>query len=148
MFSKFITQQFYTMSPIKQQDDFFKKKVLIVDDEASLAGMLNSVFFNFGLNTIVVVSGKDAISSLKHDLYDLVILDWQLQDITGKDVLDSMSAMPIQQLQMTPIVLHSKEKRESLNIPTSPTFDIIEYWQKPLTLPELCLAASDVVRAI
>lgn len=60
--------------------------VLIVDDEADLASLVDFNLKQEGLETTVVHTGAEAISMAKARRPDLVVLDLMLPDISGKEV--------------------------------------------------------------
>jgi two-component system phosphate regulon response regulator PhoB len=60
--------------------------VLIVDDEADLASLVDFNLRQEGLETTVVHTGAEAISMAKARRPDLVVLDLMLPDISGKEV--------------------------------------------------------------
>lgn len=63
------------------------KKILIVEDSLIHAEWLKAELIDHGFNIInIFKSGKDAIFSVKKSIPDLVMLDFQLPDITGLEV--------------------------------------------------------------
>ena len=58
-------------------------KVLIVDDDTELCSVVDTVFKEAGWSTEKVHTGADALQLLIGFKFDLVILDWQLPDMTG-----------------------------------------------------------------
>lgn len=62
-------------------------RILIVDDEPELRGMLRKYLTNEGLAVSDVASGVEAIAYLEAAVADLVILDVGLPDIDGFEVL-------------------------------------------------------------
>jgi len=61
-------------------------KLLIVDDDTALAGELAEWFELENHRTEVVYSGKDALQILTNFQFDVVLLDWNLPDLTGLEV--------------------------------------------------------------
>jgi DNA-binding response OmpR family regulator len=62
-------------------------RILIVDDEPELRGMLRSYLTNEGFTVDEVPTGSEATTYLKATVPDLVILDVGLPDIDGFEVL-------------------------------------------------------------
>ena len=67
-------------------------RILIVDDEPELRGMLRKYLVNNGFDVDAVATGSEATTYLKATVPDLVILDVGLPDIDGFEVLRKMRA--------------------------------------------------------
>ncbi|HMD97372.1 MAG TPA: sigma-54 dependent transcriptional regulator [Terriglobia bacterium] len=62
-------------------------RLLIVDDEASLCQMLEIAFRNEGHTVETVSSARAALKKIESQVYDLIISDIRMPDLTGIDVL-------------------------------------------------------------
>ncbi len=63
-------------------------KIAILEDDLTQAAQMVQAVRNMGYDCIHYASGKELMSALKDpDMFDLLILDWELPQITGKDVL-------------------------------------------------------------
>jgi len=63
---------------------FNDKKILIVDDSAAWREILESILNKFGIETISVSRGKDAINILNGDnKFDIILMDWNMPDMDG-----------------------------------------------------------------
>lgn len=60
--------------------------VLVVDDDAGIQGMFKLFLKKQGFARVVVGTGKDAISAIEKQKFDLCFLDLQLPDTTGDEV--------------------------------------------------------------
>jgi len=65
-------------------------RLLLVDDDSQLAGMLHEFLEIQGFSVAVVGSGEEALRSIATSLPDLVILDVMLPGINGFDVLQKL----------------------------------------------------------
>lgn len=61
--------------------------ILVVDDEQSVRLMLETALRSQGYTVHSVGSGAGAVAVVQADLFDLVLLDLQLGDMNGEDVL-------------------------------------------------------------
>jgi len=77
--------------------------VLIVDDEADLAGLVEFNLRAAGLETAVAGSGGTALELAAARKPDLILLDLMLPDISGKEVARRVRASP--QLAAVPIIM-------------------------------------------
>ncbi len=63
-------------------------KILIADDDEILAYLLKEELVNEGLSADIVNDGKYAIENLKKKSYDLVLLDLEMKEVHGEEVLE------------------------------------------------------------
>ena len=65
-----------------------EKKLLVIDDEAIVRKSVQGLIGKSGVNIKSVGSGKEAFKLLKEEVFDLVILDLGLEDMSGFDLLE------------------------------------------------------------
>ena len=65
-------------------------KILIVDDDPAFCLMLATFLDKNGFNTNRALSGKECLSAVKKDSYNLVLTDLRLPDLTGIDLLKEL----------------------------------------------------------
>jgi len=68
------------------------QKILLVEDDLGMAQILVSALEDEDYSVDHAENGSMANAYLKDDLYDLVLLDWSLPDITGIELLRSYRA--------------------------------------------------------
>jgi two-component system response regulator PilR (NtrC family) len=61
--------------------------ILVVDDELSMRELLEYMLEKQGYRVICAANGKEALSRIKKDRYDLLLCDIRLGDMTGLEVL-------------------------------------------------------------
>lgn len=76
----------------KPMDD--KKKILLVEDDTTLAEVYRSRLELEGFETKLVTNGEDALSAIQEYKPDLVLLDAMMPKISGFDVLDIIRNTP------------------------------------------------------
>jgi len=62
-------------------------KILILDDEKGLCDQLKKYFGYRGYTVFAVTSGKEALSVIKNESPQILVLDIRMDGITGLDVL-------------------------------------------------------------
>jgi len=63
-------------------------KILIVDDETSLTGLLREELQELGLYEVTLAyDGAEAINLIQKSLYDVVLLDMKMPRVDGSEVL-------------------------------------------------------------
>lgn len=60
-----------------------KTQVLVVDDEEPILALIRETLETSGYGVDTVTNSRDALSQLKNNVYDLVILDLLLPDMNG-----------------------------------------------------------------
>ena len=62
--------------------------VLIVDDQQSMRGICKYILTQLGFTSIIEAkSGRDALTKLEQSNIDLIISDWNMEDIDGLTLL-------------------------------------------------------------
>ena len=64
-------------------------KLLLIDDDLTLLELLNGVLVGEGWVVETAYNGRDGLQLLENFSFDLVLLDWQLPDIEGLEVLST-----------------------------------------------------------
>lgn len=62
-------------------------KILIVDDEQNMLLYLSEALEDEGYKIVTMVSGKEAVSVLENESFDLLLLDLKLHDMDGLEVM-------------------------------------------------------------
>ncbi len=62
-------------------------KILIVDDDETLCYLLKEELVNEGYTADIVYDGKYAIEKLKKKNYDIILLDLEMREVSGEEVL-------------------------------------------------------------
>ncbi|CAN5457873.1 response regulator transcription factor [soil metagenome] len=64
-------------------------KLLLIDDDLTLLELLNGVLVGEGWVVETANNGRDGLQLMQNFSFDLVLLDWQLPDIDGLEVLST-----------------------------------------------------------
>jgi len=62
------------------------KKILVVEDQADLAELIQLQLQHIGLTSVVATTGLTALRKVREEKPDLILLDLILPDISGLDV--------------------------------------------------------------
>jgi CheY-like chemotaxis protein len=82
------------------------KNLLIVEDNEIDSSQIAKILDNGPLVNISIASkGKEALELLKENVYDCVIVDYMLPDISGLDFVIEINA--IKKMQMMPVIIYS-----------------------------------------
>lgn len=116
-------------------------KILIVEDDPSIAIGLEDNLKMEGFTPVVARDGEEALEKVKADKPDLIILDVMLPKITGLDVCRKLKTQGIK----TPIIIlsalgHEADKVRGLELGAD------DYVTKPFSPKELVMRIKTVLR--
>ncbi len=80
-----------------------KKRILVVEDEASIARALSDQLERSGFFCETAMNGKEAMEAMKEGEFDLVLLDLLMPRMDGYEVLKAMHEKGI----TTPVIVAS-----------------------------------------
>jgi CheY-like chemotaxis protein len=69
-------------------------RVLVVDDDAEVRALMQAVLERNGFEVITVDGGADALAYLARDVPPLILLDLEMDDMNGWEVLTSLRRHP------------------------------------------------------
>jgi len=85
------------------------KKVLIIEDEKTLARALELKLSRAGLNVRVVFNGEEGLAQLEKETFDLILLDLIMPKMDGFEVLRRLAEMQLK----TPVIVLSNLSQEN-----------------------------------
>lgn len=69
------------------------KNVLVIEDNMGVADLITDKLNEFGYTSQIAATGKQAIEMLQQTMVDMVILDYSLPDMDGKEIIDQISKL-------------------------------------------------------
>jgi len=94
-----------TEAPIHQPVSVSTASLLIVDDNSMNRIMLSRYTKRLGYQSTLVENGRQALEKLQNESFDLVLLDVQMPEMDGYQVLEQMKAHPY--LREIPVIMIS-----------------------------------------
>src|SRR5207248_10431046 len=94
-----------TEVPIHQPVSVSTASLLIVDDNSMNRIMLSRYTKRLGYQSTLVENGRQALEKLQNESFDLVLLDVQMPEMDGYQVLEQMKAHPY--LREIPVIMIS-----------------------------------------
>lgn len=120
-----------------------KRKVLVVEDDVSLARVLCHNLNYEGFEVVTTNNGLDALSQAESHKPDLVILDLMLPGLDGLEVCRSLARQP---LRMGLIIITARNQKQDKLLAFQLGAD--DYVTKPFTLDELLARVHAVLRRL
>jgi two-component system, OmpR family, phosphate regulon response regulator PhoB len=120
-------------------------QILIVEDEAALATLLEYNLEKEGFDVSLSSDGEDALLRIEESPPDLVILDWLLPKVSGIEVCRRIRARP--ETRNLPIIMVTARAEEDDRIRGLDT-GADDYLTKPFSTNELIARVRAVLRRI
>ena len=134
---------------IERKPKGLRPQILIVDDQISDLHLLNSVFDFLNCQIDRAMDGSEAISKLHKKNYDLVVLDLLMPIKDGSEVMAIMDRKHKgHETNPKPLVIYTGLASETIHIPTSRYFRLIDIWQKPSDLSKILKQADNLIKRI
>lgn len=119
-------------------------KILIVDDQQyDLQLMLNCLFEGGYLNTICCTSGKETINIAQKELPDLIIIDWDIPEISGVEVIRLLKKNDI--TKNIPMIITTGAMMSSSDLKYALETGASDYIRKPFEKIELLARAKSSI---
>jgi two-component system chemotaxis response regulator CheY len=118
-------------------------KVLVVDDYSTMRRIIRNLLNQIGYADVDEASdGGDALSKLRQVQYGLVISDWNMEPMTGYDLLKQVRAD--EKLKATPFIMVTAESKTD-NVIAAKKAGVDNYIVKPFNAATLQQKINAVV---
>lgn len=114
-----------------------KIAVLCVDNDDRISVLLKRILESFGFEDITVAhNGREALSRLDERKYDLIISDWQMEEMDGIAFINYLRKNPRSPDFFIPVIMLSG-RAEMHNIKKARDSGITEFLAKPFEVTRL-----------
>ena len=105
-------------------------KVLVVDDSRAVHAFMKAIFNGTGHDLTHATDGSEAVKIFESnaDIFDLVLLDWEMPILTGPETLEALRKMN----KVVPIIMVTT-KNDITSITQAISKGATEYVMKPFT---------------
>ena len=117
-----------------------REKILVVEDEKSIAHFISSVLSANGYEAMQARSGSEALSMISSHCPDLIILDLGLPDMDGMDILRQLRSWTSLPVVVVSARSHEKDKVTALDLGAD------DYLTKPFGTDELLARVRTAIR--
>lgn len=125
-------------------------RILIIEDNQSAVEILKSVFHQHQKKIDIAFDGEQALPFLQHYEYDLIVMDWNMPRLSGRDTLieiDQLLAKMKQKKSLPktlPVILSTGNSLESLELPVCRNLSYIGYLDKSQPMAKLQQMCSKI----
>lgn len=117
-----------------------RERILIIEDEKSIAHFISTVLNNNGYETMKARTGSEAMSMISSHCPDLIILDLGLPDMDGLEILRQLRAWSSLPVVVVSARSHEKDKVLALDMGAD------DYLTKPFGTDELLARVRTAIR--
>ncbi len=107
-------------------------RILVVEDEPLIRQLLLTALSSRGHTPEAVSNGAEGLDQLKNGSYDVLITDFHMPRMTGKELINSVRASKIK----VSIILMSSNNLDELEL-TGKDLEGIQFLRKPFGINEL-----------
>ncbi len=118
-------------------------KILIVDDYKTMLRIIRNLLSELGFKNVdEATDGSEALEALRTKKYDLVISDWNMEPMTGFDLLKEVRAD--EQLKPLPFIMVTAESKTE-NVVAAKKAGVNNYIVKPFNAATLRSKVTAVI---
>lgn len=117
-------------------------KILVVDDNVDITGMFAKYLSLKGYECVISNTGQNALSMIKNQSFDYVILDMSMPEFGGLDVIESLEKEDL--LKNNKIIILTASSISNIDIEKITKKEgITTFLKKPVQLSELLQVMSN-----
>lgn len=110
-------------------------RVLVVDDQQSMRGLTRHCLERMGVTQVTdVSSGEKAMEVVKNEKFDLIVCDWNMDGISGLDLLTNIRKNPV--ISKLPFIMATSESSKS-QVMAAKKAGVNNYVLKPFSAADL-----------
>jgi DNA-binding response OmpR family regulator len=118
------------------------KKILIIEDDKTFAETLRIALETENFKVLTAADGEKGFNIACKEQVDLIILDWVLPTLSGKEICKKLREKGI----LSPIIMLSGEKKEEIDKVLGLELGADDYLTKPVGTKELLARINAVLR--
>ena len=117
-----------------------KDRVLVVEDEKSISGLIKAILTANGYDVITASTGNEAFSMISSHCPDLVVLDLGLPDMDGMDIIKAVRSWTSLPIIVVSARSYERDKVKALDMGAD------DYVTKPFSAAELLARVRVAIR--
>lgn len=128
-------------------------RVLVIDDSLDSVKLMSHILDHYKCETTMAFDGQDAIPLLANRQFDLVVLDWQMPQMGGRDTLLLMDRLLTERKihkirKPIPVVIYTGHSEEELDLPLVRNFNYMGFINKRQAFSSMMRSFNFILRSI
>lgn len=127
-------------------------RVLVIDDNLDSVKLMSHILDHYKCDVTMAFDGQDAIPLLINRQFDLVILDWQMPQMGGRDTLLLMdrllSEKGVKVRNPIPVVIYTGHSEEELDLPLIKHFAYTGFINKKQSFSSMMRSFNFILRSL
>ncbi len=128
-------------------------RVLVIDDSLDSVKLMSHILDHYKCDTTMAFDGQDAIPLLINRQYDLLVLDWQMPQMGGRDTLLLLDRLLTEKKvhkfrRPLPVVIYTGHSEEELDLPLVRNFNYMGFINKRQPFSTMMRSFHFILRSI
>ena len=128
-------------------------RVLVIDDSLDSVKLMSHILDHYKCDVTMAFDGQDSIPLLANRHFDLVILDWQMPQMGGRDTLLLMDRLLTERKvhkirRPIPVVIYTGHSEEELDLPLVRNFTYMGFINKRHAFSSMMRSFNFILRSI
>ncbi|GEM_PF-1371578 len=128
-------------------------RVLVIDDSLDSVKLMSHILDHYKCDVTMAFDGQDAIPLLVNKHFDLVVLDWQMPQMGGRDTLLLMDRLlterKVHKLRKPiPVVIYTGYTEEELDLPLVRNFTYTGFINKRQAFSSMLRSFNFILRSV
>ncbi|AHI06103.1 putative PilL protein [Bdellovibrio bacteriovorus W] len=127
-------------------------RVLVIDDNLDSVKLMSHILDHYKCDVTMAFDGQDAIPLLINRQFDLVILDWQMPQMGGRDTLLLMDRLlnekGVKVRKPIPVVIYTGHSEEELDLPLIKHFAYTGFINKKQSFSSMMRSFNFILRSL
>lgn len=136
----------------RQLQPHYSKSILVIDDSIDSVRIMGHILDQHKCNVAISFDGEDAIPLLIANHYDLVVLDWQMPQLGGRETLMLMDRLlderKFKPKRPIPVVIYTATEKELLELPHVKHFEYLGFVNKDQPYKQMMINLRSVLNSI
>lgn len=115
-----------------------------VDDEVSQLELIQTIISALGHECHTYTTGNALIEVLRHESYDFLLMDWDLSDIKGPEVVKWVR----ENKSKTVPILFITDRRDEFDVAYALSIGVDDYIRKPIRIHEMTARVEALLRRV
>jgi CheY-like chemotaxis protein len=127
-------------------------RVLVIDDSLDSVKLMSHILDHYKCDVTMAFDGQDSIPLLVNKQFDLVVLDWQMPQMGGRDTLLLMDRLLTERKaklrKPIPVVIYTGHSEEELDLPLVRNFSYLGFINKRQAFSSMMRSFNFILRSI